>query len=444
MVNKVSQPRIFHTTSSTTSDDRPVIAYRDGKGTAVRIVSEAALARAFAGVPGTPRVVASGNRAAPLPVLRLLDDTIESYRLSMLNAPAGIPDRPGVDYESAFVGQGMRDHPRLTYLPCRLSLLPRLLAETHAPDIVVLHTSRPTGGTVSLGVEVNVLPAAIDAVRARGGLVVAQANAAMPVTYGDATIPLDAIDYLIEIDEPLPVKPATAPDATAAEIGERVGRLVPEAATLQLGIGAIPDATLAALRDRRGLRIWSEMFSDGVFDLELAGCLDPAEPITASFCFGSAQLYDWIDHNPRILMLRTERTNDPAAIAAHPRLTSVNSALQVDLYGQANASRIGGRVYSGFGGQPDFTVGAMHSHGGQAVIALPSWHPRADVSTVVPLLTGPATSFQHSYIVTEQGTARIWGNDAVAQARAIVEETAHPCARDDLRKAAEDLGLHLA
>lgn len=409
----------------------------------MRIVSEAALARVFAGVPGTPRVVASGNHAAPLRVLRLLDTAIESYRLHMLNAPAGIPDRPGVAYESAFVGPGMRGHSRLTYLPCRLSLLPRLLAETCAPDIVVLHTSRPAAGTVSLGVEVNVLPAAIDAARARGGIVVAQANAAMPVTFGDATVPVTAIDYLVEVDEPLPVKPVAPPDSSAAGIGERVGRLVPDAATLQLGIGAIPDATLAALRGRRGLRVWSEMFSDGVLELELAGCLDPAAPVTASFCFGSAQLYDWIDHNPRILMLRTERTNDPAAIAAHPLLTSVNGALQVDLFGQANASRIGPRVHSGFGGQPDFTVGAMHSRGGQAIIALPSWHPRADVSTVVPLLAGPATSFQHSYIVTEQGTARIWGNDAVAQARAIVEEAAHPAARDDLRKAAEDLGLRL-
>ena len=408
----------------------------------MRIVSEAALAQVFAGLPGTPRVVAGGNHAAPLAVLRLLDGAIESYRLSMLNAPLGIPDRPGVAYESAFVGPGMRGHPRLTYLPCRLSMLPRLLAETHVPDIVVVHTSRPAGGTVSLGVEVNVLPAAIDAARARGGLVVAQANAAMPVTYGDATIPETAIDYLVEVDEPLPVKPAGAPDPTAAEIGERVARLVPEAATLQLGIGAVPDAALTALRGRRGLRVWSEMFSDGVFALELAGCLDPDEPITASFCFGSAQLYDWIDHNPRIRMLRTERTNDPAAIAAHPRLISVNGALEVDLFGQANAGRIGSRVHSGFGGQPDFTVGAMHSLGGQAIIALPSWHPRADVSTVVPLLAGPATSFQHSYIVTEQGTARIWGNDALAQARAIIEQDAHPRARDDLRKAAEDLGLY--
>ena len=170
---------------------------------------------------------------------------------------------------------------------------------------------------------------------------------------------------------------------------------------------------------------------------------DGGHPITASFAFGSTELYDWMDRNPAIAMLRTETTNDPARIAQRPRMVSVNTALQVDLFCQANASRVPGLVYSGFGGQTDFVVGALHSPGGQAIIALPSWHPKADVSTVVPRLVGPVTSFQHSFIVSDQGTAAIWGHDASAQAEQIITQVAHPSARDELREAGRGLGFQL-
>ncbi|GAA3455134.1 acetyl-CoA hydrolase/transferase family protein [Dactylosporangium matsuzakiense] len=409
----------------------------------MRTVTESQLSRVLAGLTGVPRIVAGGNYASPFRLLAVADASIAEFRLVMLNAQPGIPDREGVTHETSFVGPGMRGGARLRYFPCRLSLVPHLLRQRLAPDVVLLHTAPPAGGALSLGVEVNVLPAAIEAVRARGGLVIAQANPAMPVTYGDAQIPVEAVDYVVECDEPLPTHAPTAPDATCGAIGAKVAALVPPHATLQLGIGAIPDATLDALLDRRGLRIWSEMFSDGALALEKAGALDPSTPITASFCFGSAQLYDWIDNNPRIRMLRTEKTNDPGTIAAHPALMSINSALQVDLFAQANASRVGGRTHSGFGGQTDFIVGAMHSPSGHAIIALRSWHPKADVSAVVPLLTGPVTSFQHSYIVTEQGTAQIWGRDCVEQAQQILDHAAHPSARDDLRTAGRRLGLPL-
>jgi acyl-CoA hydrolase len=410
---------------------------------AVRTISEDGLSRVLSVLPGTPRVVASGNYATPDHLLNVLDRSVGEYRLFVLNAQRGLPSREGVWYETSFVGPGMRGHPRLSYYPCRLSLVPHLLHQTLQPDVVLVHTSRPAGGAVSLGVEVNILPAAIDAARARGGLVIAQANAAMPVTHGDAVVPLTAVDYLVEVDEPLPEHDRGAPDPVSARIGERVAALVPERATLQLGIGGIPDATLHALRGRRGLRVWSEMFSDGVLALEKAGSLDPDTAITASFCFGSSELYDWVDANPRIRMLRTEKTNDPGVIASHHNLMSVNGALQVDLFAQANASRVSGRVYSGFGGQTDFIVGAMHSPGGHSIIALRSWHPKADVSAVVPLLGGPVTSFQHSYIVTEQGTAAIWGYDSVAQAQHILDDAAHPDARDELREAGREMGLPL-
>jgi acyl-CoA hydrolase len=301
--------------------------------------------------------------------------------------------------------------------------------------VVLVHTSTPVGGTVSLGTEVNILPAAIEAVRSRGGLVIAQLNPRMPYTYGDAVLAAGEIDYAIEADIPLPSPPSRPVSAASAVIGDRVAALVRDGATLQLGIGAVPDAVLAALTGLRGLRVWSEMFSDGVPALDKAGALDPEQPVVASFAFGTAELYDWMDRNPNVRMLRTETTNDPAQIARRPSMVSVNSALQVDLFAEANASRVHGKIYSGFGGQTDFVVGALHSPGGLAVIALPSWHPKADMSTVVPQLSGPVTSFQHSFIVSDQGTAAIWGHDASEQAGQIITQVAHPRARDELRVA---------
>jgi acyl-CoA hydrolase len=316
-----------------------------------------------------------------------------------------------------------------------------MFSDTLAPDIVLLHTTPPRGGAVSLGIEVNVLPAAIEAARRRGGLVLAQTNEHMPWTGGDAVLPVDPLDGLLAVDEPLVPAGARVASDEATGIAALVAPLVRDGATLQTGIGAIPDAVLAALESRRGLRVWTEMFSDGVLGLERAGAMDPDSPIVASFLFGSAELLEWCDANPRIRMLRTEKTNDPALISQQPSMVSVNSALQVDLFGQANASWIDGRVYSGLGGQSDFVVGALHSPGGQAVMALASWHPRAQCSTVVGRLNGPASSFQHSWIVSEQGRAAVWSQSQREQSRQIIENVAHPEARDGLWVKAARLGL---
>ena len=414
-----------------------------GDNGSVRIISEAKLATLLGALPGIPRVVASGNFATPSRALGVLDAAIAEYGLFMLNAQPGVPDRDGVTLETAFVGPGMRDCERLRYFPCRLSLVPVLLAGALPPDIVLLHTSAPADGTVSLGTEVNILPAAIEAVRARGGLVIAQLNPCVPYSYGDAVLYTDEIDYAIEAEATLQSPPPRPAPEAATVIGERVARLVPEGATLQVGIGATPDAFLGALEGMRGLRVWSEMFSDGVLALAKAGALDSGHPVIGSFAFGSPELYTWMDRNPDIVMLRTESVNDPARISRHPRMISVNTALQVDLFAEANASQVRGRIYSGFGGQTDFVVGALHSRDGLAVIALPSWHPKADVSTVVPRLTGPVTSFQHSFIVSEQGTAAIWGRHASAQAEQIITRVAHPSVRDELRAASREFGFRL-
>ena len=407
----------------------------------MRVQTLEQLERHLALLPGTPRVVVSGNAATPWQAVGALDRGAAAYRLSMLNAASGVPVREGVVAETAFVGPGMRDHPRLEYVPSRLSMVPVLFAGPLAPDVVLVHCAPPRNGLFSLGTEVNVLPAAVEACHQRGGLVVAVVNSHMPYTFGDALLDESLVDLRVDVDVPLPTPGHAPPDAASDAVAANVADLVPDGATLQMGIGAVPDAALGRLTGRRGLRIWTEMFSDGLLTLERAGALEPEVPVTASFCFGSSELYEHVHLNPRIRMLRTEKTNSPALIARNPAMTSLNTALEVDLYGQANASRVGGRIYSGYGGQTDFIVGALHSPRGQALIALRSWHPRAGVSTVVPLLDEPVTSFQPSAVVTDQGVASLFGRAQVTQAHDLIERAAHPRVRAELWEEARALGL---
>ena len=404
---------------------------------AMRVVTVEQLKTIFENLPNNPRVVASGNFATPQTLLNAFDQSVAEYRLNMLNAQPGIPDREGVVYESSFVGAGMRRHPRLEYIPSRLSLLPELLRDHYIPDVVLLHTSVRRHDTVSLGTEVNVLPAAIESARARGGLVIAQANPQMPYTYGDAQIFEHEIDFLVEVDEPLTTKPHAEIGDIPREIGNRISNQIENGSTLQLGIGGIPDAVIEQMQSRKGLRIWTEMFSDGVLGLERNGALDEEIPITASFVFGSRELYDWMHLNRSIRMMRTETTNDPGLIARQAKMTSINAALEVDLFDQANASYVRGEIYSGFGGSTDFIVGAMHARGGQSFMALPSWHEKAQKSTIVDQLAEHVTSFQHSFVATEQGVAQCFGRSQSEQAWNLIRHAAHPNARDWLTEAAK-------
>ncbi len=402
----------------------------------MRTISAEELTARLGSLPGPePRVVVSGNFATPTVLVRALAAARTRCRVFALNAQSDWPDDPEFINETPFVGPGMRHDPMLDYLPMRLSLVPRLFDSIRPVDAVLVHTSVPRQGNVSLGIEVNILPAAIERARARGGVVVAQLNHNMPYTFGDGEFPTDWIDLAVECDQPLGSPAGGQPAEAESRIGEQVARFAEDGATLQFGIGQIPDVAAGEMARRRHLGIWSEMIGDGVFALEQAGSLDPDRPIRASFLYGSPELYQWAHANPRIQMTRTEVINDPALISSNRAMLSINTAMQVDLFAQANASFVHGMIYSGFGGQPDFVTGALHSPGGHAVVALRSWHDKTNTSGVLPILTDPATSFQHSAIVSEHGSAVIFGRSQRAQARLIIDHVADPRARDQLEGA---------
>lgn len=406
----------------------------------MRIVSPEQLGQALPALPANPRIVTQGSFGTPRALLDLLDAALPEYRLFIVNGLGRLPDRDGVRIETTFVGSGLRGNPRVDYYPARLSVTPWLFSATLPPDVVAVQTSRVVDGKVSLGIEVQVIPGAIEALKARGGLLVAQINEEMPFIHGDGVLDVSDIDLAVEVAEPVPVAGDVPIDDESAALGERLAAMIPEGGTLQMGIGALPGAVLKALHGAKRLRVWTELMADGFYHLAQTGVLDPDHPITATFAYGSAEMYAWADRNPQLRLLRCETTNSPGMIAQQPAVTSINTALQVDLFGAVNATRVNDRIISGTGGQADFVVGAIHSPGGQSIIALKSWHPKADRSTVVPKLSESTTSLQPSWVVTEQGPARIFGASQRDQALGIIQ-VAHPRVRDELTAEAERMGL---
>ncbi len=397
----------------------------------MKLISQGQLASALGALPKNPRVVATGSVCTPHELLNSVDACVEEYRLSVMNAQVGIPKRDGVSYETTFVGPGMRNQP-VDYYPARLSLTPDMFSTTMVPDIVLLNCSPPRDGFVSLGLDVTIMPGAVRAA-------FAQINREMPYTYGDSEIPIELIDYAYEADAEIPAVNSAEPDELSRAIAERLASRIDDGASLQTGIGAVPDAVLKQLTNRHGLRIWTELGTDGIFALHQAGCLSD-DVVTCSFVIGSRELYEWVADNRKVRLLDCKTTNDPAQISAQPAMVSINTALQVDLFGAANASRINNRTYSGTGGQTDFIVGAMHSPGGQAILALQSWHPKADASTIVGKLREATTSMQMSAVVTEYGVAELAGHTQAEQVRGLIA-VAHPRARQALTTEALALGL---
>jgi acyl-CoA hydrolase len=340
-----------------------------------------------------------------------------------------------------FVGANVRravEEGRADYLPVFLSEVPSLFRSGILPlDVALVHVSPPDRhGFCSLGVSVDVSRAAVQTART----VVAQVNPRMPRTHGDGLIHVDQIDAMVEVDEPIYEAPPRAVTEQERAIGRHCAELVDDGATLQIGIGAIPQATLAALGDHHRLGIHTEMISDGVLDLVEKGVVTGeakrvhSGKIVAGFALGSKRLYDFLDDNPQVAMLDMAYINEPANIRRNPKVTAINSAIEVDITGQVCADSIGDRQYSGVGGQMDFIRGAALSEGGKPIIALPSVTATGE-SRIVSMLkpaAGVVTTRAHvHFVVTEHGIADLFGKNLRQRAAALIA-IAHPSHRDAL------------
>jgi hypothetical protein len=290
---------------------------------------------------------------------------------------------------------------------------------------------------------VDVVRSAVDA----ANVLVAEVNPTMPRTHGAGFLHVNDIDFFVPATGPILELPVPEADPISARIGRFCADLVPDGATLQLGIGAIPNATLAGLGGKKDLGLHSEMISDGVIDLIERGVLTgrrktthPGKAVT-SFCMGSRRLYDFIHDNPFFEFLPTEYVNDPVVIARNDRMISINSALQVDLTGQVCADSIGTKFYSGIGGQVDFIRGAARSHEGRSILALPSTAKNGKISRIVPVLSEGAgvvtTRGDVHTVVTEYGVAELKGRTVRERALALIS-IAHPDFRGELLAAAKD------
>jgi len=269
----------------------------------------------------------------------------------------------------------------------------------------------------------------------------------MPRALGDCFVHLSKVTRLIDVDHPLAELPGHGSTEVEKRIGHHVGGLVEDGATLQLGIGGIPDAILASLHDRRDLGIHTEMISDGILDMVEAGIVTGARKslhkgkVVGTFVLGSRRLYTYLDNNPMFELHPCDYTNNPSVIASNDSMVAVNSALEVDLTGQVCADSLGTRIYSGFGGQLDFIRGARRSRNGKAIIALPSTAKEGKVSRIVPLLQPGAgvvtTRADVQYVVTEHGVADLFGRTLRERAEALIA-IAHPDFREELARAARE------
>lgn len=344
-----------------------------------------------------------------------------------------------------FVSHSTRDlvnRGKADYVPMFLSEIPKMLRSgKQAVDVALIQVSPPDRhGNCSLGVSVEATLAACDVATT----IIAQINPQMPRTHGDAAIPFSSIDFAVEIDSEIPCLEPPAASEIHLRIGRHVAELIRDGDCLQMGIGAIPDAVLTHLTDHRRLGIHTEMFSTGVLPLVESGVIDNSNKvihpgkIVTGFVLGTKALYDFVDDNTEVVFLDIEYVNNPAVIRKNPRVMSINSAIQVDLSGQVCADSIGGRVYSGFGGQVDFVTGSQLSEGGRSIIALPATALSGKQSRIVSHLAsgaGVVTSrAQVDYVVTEFGVAHLYGCSLRERAQRLIA-IAHPDFQEELAAA---------
>ena len=342
-----------------------------------------------------------------------------------------------------FIGPNVRENVQkglADYIPVNLFETQAMYRSGALPcDVAMVQVSEPENGMVSLGTSIDCSPAAIEAARER----IAVINPNVPFSYGES-IPLERFTALVRDDRPLITKEYSKPTETDMAIGRHCAELIPDGACLQMGIGAMPNAICAALKGHKHLGLHTEMFSDGALELIKSGVIDGSAKsidkgkVVASFLLGSRKVYDFIDHNPAVLMKDIAYTNDPRIIAQNPGMVSINSAIEIDITGQVCADSIGERIYSGTGGQLDFVRGAKLSKGGKSIIALAS-RTRSGATKIVPTLkTGagvvtPRADVQ--WIVTEFGAVNLYGKSLQERAKLLIS-IAHPEDREYLTEAA--------
>ena len=368
-------------------------------------------------------------------------------------APYSEPEFEGVfQLDSFFVGGNVRKTTQAgyaDYIPVFLSETQRLYRCGAVPcNVAMIQVSRPDKhGFVSLGTSVDATLAAVEC----ADTVIAVVNKYVPRAFGDAMIPMSKIDLFVEDDQPLEEAHFTAPNEVEIAIGKHCAALIEDGATLQMGIGAIPNAVLAQLGGHKNLGIHTEMFADGVLPLVRAGVINGEAKnidkgkMVSTFLMGSNDVYNFIDDNPAVLMKDVGYTNDPYIIAKNDKVTAINSALQIDLTGQVCADSLGRKFYSGVGGQVDFVYGASMSKGGKAIIAMPSITNKG-VSKICDTLmpgAGVVTTRSHMHwFVTENGAVDLYGKSLQERARLLIS-VAHPSAQEELDRAAfERYGSH--
>jgi len=345
---------------------------------------------------------------------------------------------------SFFVGGNVRGaikQGHAYYIPIFLSEINQLFDSGILPlNVAFIQVSPPDAhGYCSLGASVDVTLSALDNAK----VVIAQINPNVPRTHGDGIIHVSRIDYATEIDETIFTHNPASPSAIESEIGKHVAGLIEDGATLQLGIGAIPNAALANLGNHKDLGVHTEMFSDGILPLVEKGIINGRRKkvkrgkLVTCFAMGSQKLYDFMDDNPSVHFKEASYTNDTAVIRRNPRVTAINSAIEIDLTGQVCADTIGRYQYSGVGGQMDFVRGASLSEGGKAIIAMPSMTKKG-VSKITPTLqlgAGVTTTRAHvHYIATEYGVVDLFGKNLRQRAKALIS-IAHPSVRESLEQA---------
>ena len=366
-------------------------------------------------------------------------------------APYSDPAYEGVFFEQGFfVGPNVRANVNAgyaDYIPVHLEESPKLYRSGVLPcNVAMVQVSEPEDGYVSLGTSVDCSVAAIEAAEH----VLAVINPRVPFAYGDL-VPVERIEAFVWDDTPLFTIPFANPSPIDIAIGRNCAELVPDGACLQMGIGSLPNAIAAHLKDHKDLGLHSELFSDGVLALIKSGVINGSRKIidqgkaVAAFLLGSTELYDFVDHNPDVLMKDISYTNDPWVIARNPGVVSINFATEVDLTGQICADSIGTRMYSGTGGQLDFVKGARRSEGGKSVIALPS-RTRTGKNKMSPVLTSGAGVItpraDAEWIVTEYGAVNLYGRSLQERSK-LLTSIAHPDDREMLEKAAfERFGKH--